>query len=87
MTQRVLNYLGVAPKGVHRLDMHTSGVLVYCKGKEATARLVEAFMRRRVYKTYLALCCGVPGWDEAGEPPQSLAGFDLLADSCCPATR
>ncbi|HYE22882.1 MAG TPA: RluA family pseudouridine synthase [Candidatus Paceibacterota bacterium] len=48
------------PGVVHRLDRETSGVLVFCKTKEAHAHLKEAFKSRDVQKTYLAFTYGVP---------------------------
>lgn len=45
---------------VHRLDMGTSGVLVFGRGPEAQRRLSAAFAERRVDKRYLAIVAGVP---------------------------
>lgn len=44
----------------HRLDRETSGVMLIARGPEAGSRLKQAFARRRVDKTYLALVHGVP---------------------------
>jgi 23S rRNA pseudouridine1911/1915/1917 synthase len=44
----------------HRLDRETSGVMLIARGPEAGSYLKQAFARRRVKKTYLALCHGVP---------------------------
>lgn len=44
----------------HRIDRETSGVLLIARGPEASSRLKQAFARRRVSKTYLALVHGVP---------------------------
>jgi 23S rRNA pseudouridine1911/1915/1917 synthase len=48
----------------HRLDRETSGVLVMAQGRPAAARLKQAFFRKEVDKTYLAIVRGVPAWDE-----------------------
>lgn len=48
---------------VHRLDMGTSGVLVFGRGPEAQRRLSAAFAERRVDKRYLAIVAGVPTVD------------------------
>lgn len=39
---------------VHRLDMATSGLMVFARGAEAQRRLSMAFAERRVVKTYVA---------------------------------
>ena len=43
------------PGIVHRLDKETSGAILIAKNDAAHARLAEAFRRREVRKTYLAL--------------------------------
>ena len=48
------------PGIVHRLDKHTSGVLLLGKRPPAQAALSAAFQAREVTKEYLALCDGVP---------------------------
>jgi 23S rRNA pseudouridine1911/1915/1917 synthase len=44
----------------HRIDRETSGVLLVARGPEAGSALKQAFARRKVSKSYLALCHGVP---------------------------
>ena len=46
------------PVIVHRLDMHTSGLMVMAKSKDVHKQLQEAFARRQVTKTYEALLKG-----------------------------
>lgn len=46
------------PGIVHRLDKETSGVLLVAKNDSAHAKLSEAFRRREVKKTYIALVHG-----------------------------
>lgn len=46
----------VAP--VHRLDLETSGPVLFGKGKKACGELGQLFMRREVEKYYLALVAG-----------------------------
>jgi 23S rRNA pseudouridine1911/1915/1917 synthase len=46
------------PGIVHRLDRMTSGVMVVSKEHLSHALLTEAFMRRKVHKTYVALLTG-----------------------------
>lgn len=43
---------------VHRLDMATSGLLVFARGLEALRRLSRAFERREVGKRYAAIVAG-----------------------------
>jgi 23S rRNA pseudouridine1911/1915/1917 synthase len=52
------------PGIVHRLDKDTSGVMVIAKTDLAMAALAEAFARRTLERTYLALCWGVPAPSE-----------------------
>lgn len=43
---------------VHRLDMATSGLMAFARGREAERRLSIAFQRRQVRKEYEALVAG-----------------------------
>jgi tRNA pseudouridine32 synthase/23S rRNA pseudouridine746 synthase len=49
---------------VHRLDMGTSGVLVFGRGAAAQRTLSQAFEQRQTEKRYLALVAGLPAEDE-----------------------
>lgn len=49
---------------VHRLDLDTSGVLVFAKTLPMTRWLANAFKERKIQKTYWALVCGVPQENE-----------------------
>ncbi len=53
------------PGIVHRLDKHTSGVLLLAKTPAAQAALSAAFEARETGKQYLALCDGIPERDRA----------------------
>ncbi len=57
---------------VHRLDMDTSGLLVFARGAAAQSALSRQFQERRVSKTYLAEVEGSV-LDEAGEIDLPLA--------------
>lgn len=46
------------PGIVHRLDKHTSGVMVIARTQDAFLRLKEIFKAREVEKVYTALVCG-----------------------------
>ena len=49
---------------VHRLDKVTSGIVLFARTAEAHRALSMLFERREVRKTFDALICGVPAWDE-----------------------
>jgi 23S rRNA pseudouridine1911/1915/1917 synthase len=44
----------------HRLDRETSGVMLIARGAASASALKQAFARRKVSKSYLALCHGIP---------------------------
>jgi len=48
------------PKLVHRLDKHTSGVLLLAKDRKTAKHLMQEFQRNRVEKSYWALVIGQP---------------------------
>ena len=50
---------------VHRLDRPTGGVVALARTSKAAARLSDQFRQRRVKKTYLAACHGVPARKQA----------------------
>jgi len=47
----------------HRLDRETSGVVLLTKHEDANRAMKDAFMGRRVKKTYLAVVRGVVPWE------------------------
>lgn len=51
---------------VHRLDMATSGLLVFARGADMQRRLSELFCNRHIVKQYVAVVAGRPQPD-AGE--------------------
>ncbi len=44
----------------HRLDKDTTGVLLLAKTDQALKRLIDCFRNKVIWKTYLAICSGVP---------------------------
>lgn len=60
-----LRVLAQAPDAlvVHRLDMATSGLLVFARGKLMQRRLSDAFAKREVGKRYVAVVAGRVGHD------------------------
>lgn len=57
---------------VHRLDQATSGLMLFARGAESQRRLSQAFARREVCKTYVAVVAGDLA-DVAGEIALPLA--------------
>jgi tRNA pseudouridine32 synthase/23S rRNA pseudouridine746 synthase len=51
---------------VHRLDMATSGLMLFARGADAQRSLSRAFAAREVHKTYLAVVHGLLA-DDVGE--------------------
>jgi 23S rRNA pseudouridine1911/1915/1917 synthase len=48
---------------VHRLDAHTSGLVVLAKSKTRATELMQAFERREIEKIYAAVVAGTPPAD------------------------
>ena len=74
---------GKRPRLVHRLDRETSGVIVAARTKPAAAFLSEAFARREVRKSYLAIVCGGAPEPQVGEialalKKSSRLGLDIM---------
>lgn len=64
-------YLGIH----HRLDVNTSGLILFTKRKEANAPVAQAFQEHRVQKTYLAASRG------------KLAGHQVIKSFIGPSAR
>lgn len=45
---------------VHRLDMDTSGILLFARNADAQRAMSQLFEQRRIHKTYLARVWGLP---------------------------
>jgi tRNA pseudouridine32 synthase/23S rRNA pseudouridine746 synthase len=56
---------------VHRLDMATSGLMVFARGREMQGALSRLFREREVYKRYVAVVAGLP--EDSGEIDLPLA--------------
>ena len=48
----------------HRLDKETSGILLLARDKTGMEFLTDQFRNRTIQKYYLAICYGIPSWDE-----------------------
>lgn len=61
----LLRSQGLAHDGLraaHRIDVDTTGVLVFARGAAAARALSQQFADQRVARRYLALVAGVPSW-------------------------
>ena len=59
---------------VHRLDMATSGLIVFARGTEMQSRLSQMFREREVEKRYVAVVTGKV------EPPKGEVSLPIIAD-------
>ncbi len=59
---------------VHRLDMATSGLMLFARGADAQRRLSQAFAQRKVHKRYVAIVAG------GVAPAQGEIDLPLIAD-------
>lgn len=65
---------------VHRLDMATSGLMVFARGIEAQRTLSRAFASREVDKRYVAVVAGVPRPRDPDADGWSVIDLPLAAD-------
>jgi len=95
LVNRLIGYLGTEPYVLHRLDMHTTGVVLFGKAKAVVAPMSAAFQNRTIDKEYLALVDGdaaavaagvadlrgapPPGGGGAGRPRRKGGGADQAA--------
>ena len=68
------NKLGISIFPVHRLDMDTSGIIVYAKTREAETNLKKQFEEHSVRKTYMARLCPADTHRFAAGTPELKAG-------------
>lgn len=59
---------------LHRLDMDTSGVLLFSKHSQVTAEMHRQFRAREIHKQYVAVCAGIPSTASAGRFSQYIHG-------------
>lgn len=74
-TESAESYVGE----VHRLDVGTSGVILFGKTPAATVHLCEQFRERQVRKTYLALSATSGGSGDSGQSRSQWRTRDHLA--------
>nr|WP_321409014.1 pseudouridine synthase [uncultured Carboxylicivirga sp.] len=61
LTKEVGLLTGKSVYPVHRLDSKTSGIIVLAFSREAAALLSQQFEQRKVKKSYVVVCKGIPG--------------------------
>jgi len=55
-----INFTGIRPGIVHRLDKETSGVIIAAYNDETHVFLARQFLKRKTRKTYIAIIYGTP---------------------------
>lgn len=63
LLNRVIGNKGFAPHVIHRLDMNTTGVVVFAKDSASACRLHAHFRDKIPRKKYMALALGSPSWE------------------------
>jgi 23S rRNA pseudouridine1911/1915/1917 synthase len=71
------------PKPAHRLDVPTSGIVLFAKTAKARIRLGEIFEKHQITKTYHAIVVGKP--EEKGMVDEPIGG--KIASSCYEVTK
>ena len=64
LQQLVCSHIGSAARVVHRLDMDTSGIVVFAKSPDVQRLLQRQFEQRSTHKRYVALVVGTPAENE-----------------------
>jgi len=62
LVNRVIGNLGLEPLVIHRLDMNTTGVVLFAKKRPTASELHAQFRNKTPRKRYLALSIGIPEW-------------------------
>jgi len=73
--------LSSAPVPCHRLDNPTDGLLILAKDEETRKAMEQAFLERRVQKTYICLVRGVP------QPPRAELRAWIVKDAAAARVR
>ena len=73
------------PRPCHRLDLNTSGVLVFARTGAAATHVMRQFEERRVEKTYAALCGGEPTMELVDAPICRVGGASHAVRRTCVA--
>ncbi len=68
LTKVVGSITGKSVYPVHRLDSKTSGVIVLAFTRDVAAKLAGQFEQRKVRKSYVVVCKGIPGEGQFDKP-------------------
>eukprot|EP00871_Galdieria_phlegrea_P004320 jgi/Galph1/488/GphlegSOOS_G5266.1 len=60
LLNRLIGYFGYVPHVCHRLDMDTSGVVLFAKHPTSARKIHQQFLTFQIQKLYLAIVHGVP---------------------------
>ncbi|GJQ14209.1 hypothetical protein GpartN1_g6000.t1 [Galdieria partita] len=60
LLNRLIGYLGYTPHVCHRLDMETSGLVLFAKHPTSARKIHQQFCSHQVEKLYLAIVYGIP---------------------------
>lgn len=64
LVNRIIGSRGLEPAVLHRLDMNTTGVVLFAKARDVVPAVHAQFRHKTARKSYLALVAGVPAWNE-----------------------
>ena len=83
---RLVAHLGPrakVPAPVHRLDLNTSGVLIFAKSSYSATALMQQFERRSVRKAYAALCVVESPAAQEGANPDGIGTTHIVDAPIC----
>ena len=63
MVNRIIGNRGLEPAVLHRLDMNTTGVVLFAKTRDIVPAVHLQFREKTARKQYIALVAGVPKWE------------------------
>ena len=64
LVNRIKGRMGFEPAVLHRLDMDTSGVILFARARDIVPAVHAAFRNKTIHKEYLAVVAGIPEWTE-----------------------
>ena len=64
MVNRIIGARGLEPAVMHRLDMNTTGVVLFGKKRDVVPAIHKEFREKTAKKEYVAMVVGVPEWTE-----------------------
>ena len=64
LVNRIIGARGLEPGVLHRLDMNTTGVVLFAKKRDVVPAVHAQFREKTAKKEYLAVVVGVPTWEQ-----------------------